>query len=449
MEISPEYICKDALLGSGTYKQAFTVNICDAGTENAKSDFSSNIDPSQLCIVEFKEPIEWINPGANFKSTIENLINDYNIKHAKLIIKAKISGRVDELPKVVLPKDCESFFKTIYPSLYNINNLIEWFDEYKTQFDSIDELKKMHKLGSFLEGPPLGGGGGGAPQTEHFSFAPTLFQIRIDHVTTQTNPTTKKIENRVTNFGNPFFPNEIDAKLEEIRHNTLVQISYLAEKCGEPILEYLQNNYNKKDAIGKKVNDFVDSFIDKTKELNSDFKIENVCPKYSVDQQTKQSIQSIQLLDVDPEFSIFNNTDPDFLTHAKVFMKFLFFSYSDKYKTWIKFPNWFVTKKDVESMIKFFYKDHYMKTYKFNPISMLYHYLIANTTEPYNFLSYDDLKELLKTDAEIVAVFQPSINFIPPPETKGGKKRKSRRRKNTRKLMKNRQPLSSRKNNQA
>ena len=444
MEIPLKLICKGPSLGSGTYKQAFTVNICDAKTENATSDFRSNIDPSQLCIVEFKDPIRWINPGLNFKSTIENLIHDYEIKNEKGIIEARKTGRFDALPPVVLPKEYQPFCNSIYPSLYKIQNLIEWFNnEYKTQFDSIYELKKMHKLGSFLEGPPLGGGG--APQTEKISFAPTLFQMRIDHVTTQTNPTTNKIEIHVTKFGTPFSPNEIDAKLKEIRHDTLVQISYLAERCGKPIWDYLLDNYTQKDEIGKKVNDFVELFVDKTKELNSDFKIENVCPKYDSDQK----IQSIQLLDADQQFSNYSNEHCDFLKHAKVFMKFLFFSHSHKYKKFIKFPNWFVTNKEVEVMIRFFYDTDYMQKYEFNPISMLFHYLIPDTQRlDYEFLNYDDLKDKFADD-EIVGVFQTYIDFIPPPKTKGGKKRKSRRRKNTRKLMKNRQPLSSRKNNQA
>ena len=100
-------------------------------------------------------------------------------------------------------------------------------------------------------------------------------------------------------------------------------------------------------------------------------------------------------------------------------------------------------------MIRFFYDTDYMQKYEFNPISMLFHYLIPDTQRPdYEFLNYDDLKDKFADD-EIVGVFQTYIDFIPPPKTKGGKKRKSRRRKNTRKLMKNRQPLSSRKNNQA
>ena len=111
---------------------------------------------------------------------------------------------------------------------------------------------------------------------------------------------------------------------------------------------------------------------------------------------------------------------------------------------------------------------------------MLFHYLIhknpKNYLNPlgkyheYEFLHYDSLFLYFKTedmikffmifiDAEEVILSSDSKEeFVYATEnsggggggeTKGGKKRKSKRRKNTRKLMKNRQPLSSRKNNQA
>ena len=80
---------------------------------------------------------------------------------------------------------------------------------------------------------------------------------------------------------------------------------------------------------------------------------------------------------------------------------------------------------------------------------MLFHYLIADAERhDYEFLNYDDLKDKF-ADNKIVGVFKTYIDLIPLPKTNGGKRRKSRRRKNTQKLMKNRQPLSSRKNNQA
>lgn len=164
-----------------------------------------------------------------------------------------------------------------------------------------------------------------------------------------------------------------------------------------------------------------------------------MCPKYN----SSKEIVSIQLLDIDTKFLISDKGLPNFLTHAKVFMKFLCFSLLQKQQS-DKMNEWHVSREEVAEMIQFFYRMDFM-IYEYNPINMLQHYLIPET----KFFYYDGLKERFATDAEIIAAFQRKIDLIPIPGTKGGKKRKSKRRKNTRKLMKNRQPLSSRKNNQA
>ena len=62
--------------------------------------------------------------------------------------------------------------------------------------------------------------------------------------------------------------------------------------------------------------------------------------------------------------------------------------------------------------------------YKFNPINMLYHYLIKKKPYPpnydpkyagdhYTFLNYDELTEYFATDAEIITVFESYIHEIP------------------------------------
>jgi hypothetical protein len=439
MEYSPEYICKDQKLGEGSYKQAFTVNICDAGTENAKSDFSSNIDPSQLCIVEFKESIQWINVSLkrkdiqqfvkfktkirtdpDFKYTIYKSLSTHDDT------RQNITGRPDPF---VPPKEYERFFEINCKNINNYQILNSWFNSSDTQFDLIDELKLMYKLGSFLEGTKtaeLGGGGSGGGSSN--GLAPKLHQIRID------------IKNgTVTQLGTPFSPDEIDAKFAEIPLNSFVKISYLVERCGESIMQYIRKNPGKKDEIREKLSNFIDVCVDETKQCWLDFKPANLCPKYN----SSKEIVSIQLLDIDTKFLISDKGLPNFSTHAKVFMKFLCFSLLQKQQR-DKMNEWYVSREEVAEMIQFFYRMDFM-IYEHNPINMLQHYLIPET----KFLYYDSLKERFATDAEIIAAFQIHIDLIPIPGTKGGKKRKSKRRKNTRKLMKNRQPLSSRKNNQA
>lgn len=437
MEYGSEYICKDKKLGEGSYKQAFTVNICDAGTENATSDFRSNIDPSQLCIVEFKDSIRWINVSLKRKD-IQQFVKfktkirtdpDFKYDIHKLLTThdyttQNITGRPDLFNP---PKKYESFFETHCKNIDNYQIANVYFNSSDTQFDLIDELKLMHKFSnSSMDSAELGGGGGG--DSSNSSLAPKLHQIRID------------IENgTVTQLGTPFSPDEIDAKFAEIPLNVFVKISYLVERCGASITHHIRTNSSKKDAIREKLSNFIDVCVDETKQCWLDFKPENLCPKYN----SSNEIVSIQLLDIDTKFLISDKGLPNFSTHAKVFMKFLCFSLLQKQQR-DKMNEWHVSREEVVDMIQFFYRMDFM-IYEYNPINMLQHYLIPET----KFSYYDDLKERFATDAAIVAAFQTHIDLIPLPGTKGGKKRKSKKRKNTRKLMKNRQPLSSRKNNQA
>lgn len=87
---------------------------------------------------------------------------------------------------------------------------------------------------------------------------------------------------------------------------------------------------------------------------------------------------------------------------------------------------WKISNVEVREMISFFYGMEYMK-YQFNPINMMYHYLIkkhpvSKDERSYDFLKFDELKQYFTTDAEMIEAFRQFIGIM-----KGGKKPKSRR----------------------
>jgi hypothetical protein len=67
-------------------------------------------------------------------------------------------------------------------------------------------------------------------------------------------------------------------------------------------------------------------------------------------------------------------------------MKFSAFAIVYKVFPQMKFPDWFVTQKQVFDMIVFFHDIKYSK-YEYNPINMLYYYLVDDR----NFLSFTKL----------------------------------------------------------
>lgn len=404
---SKESICKGGYLSEGAEKQAYNAKICDATTA---TDFTSDLDPAQLCIVEFPK-FEWTNTETatehvesktqlmNFK---RKLTYDPQFKYdmVKLIAEEmKKKGWEKNGVKfnnytIEPPKKYSAFFDA-NPKIKELFFLKNWKDAFNYQIDFVNELKIMHELADLV---------------------PRLYQIRIDNDA-------------------PFSPDEIDAKFAQIPDKKQVRISYLVEKCDINIEKFLKTNPRKIGDVGQKINECVDTI----EEVFCDFKYMNLCPKYN----GANEIVSMRIIDVDPKYVISSNS-PDFIRNARVFMKFILFSQVMK-STGLVFPNWFVTEKEVDTMIRFFYSFEYMK-YEHNPINMLYHYLIrrpldsdsdsnSDSSPEYDFPGYDKLKTKYTTEKSIINLFKPWIRIIPAPIQKqdslGGskKKRKSKSKK--------------------
>ena len=405
-------ICKGRYLSEGGEKEAYNAKMCDVTTA---TDFTSDLDPAQLCIVEFPR-FEWTNPETatehavgkkqlmNFK---RKLTYDPQFKYdmVKLIAEEmkkkrwKKNGVEFENYTIEPPEKYSAFFDA-NPKIKELFFLKNWEDVNNCQIDFVNELKIMHEL---------------------VDLVPRLYQIRI-------------------NNDAPFSPDEIDAKFAQIADQKNIKISYLVEKCDINIEEFLRKNIRQIGDVGQKINECVETI----KELFCDFKYMNLCPKYNA----ANEIVSMRIIDVDPKYIITGNA-PVFIQNARVFMKFLLFSHFTK-STGFKFPNWFVTQEEVDTMIRVFYSSEYMK-YEFNPINMLYHYLIkipldsdsdsdSDSSPEYDFPSYDKLKTKYTTVESIVALFKPWIRSIPAPIQKEGdgkqdslggskKKRKSKSKK--------------------
>jgi hypothetical protein len=397
-------ICKGRYLGGGAEKQAYNAKICDAATA---TDFTSDLDPAQLCIVEFPR-FEWTNPEtatehAESKTQLMNyqrkLTYDPQFKYdmVKLIAEEmeekkwkKNDVKFDNYT-IEPPKKYSAFFDA-NPKIKLLFFLKNWEDVINYQIDFVNELKIMHEL---------------------VDLVPRLYQIRIDNDA-------------------PFSPNEIDAKFAQIPDKKQIRISYLVEKCDINIEEFLRKNPRKIGDVGQKINECVDTIT----ELFCDFKYKNLCPKYN----DANEIVSMRILDVDPKYVITSNA-PGFIQNARVFMKFLLFTQVMKSRGLV-FPNWFVTREEVDTMIRFFYSFEYMK-YEQNPINMLYHYLIrkpldsnsnsdsdsdsdSDSSPKYHFPGYDKLKTKYTTEESIINLFKPWIRSIPAPiQKEGGKKQDS------------------------
>lgn len=396
-----KHVCKksDFPFAAGNAKKAYEVKDC--------VDFESDKDTTQMVIVNFKKKIRWMNPSKlshqwnstrNGNKIIEfktKMMNDpdftYNI--SKLTDKLMTDNPDWETTKNSIVVSIEEF-----PEIKNLEDLLEWYQKYDSQFDYVNELKKMYELSKV-------------------GLAPKLYQIRI-------------------NVEAPFSPDEIDVKMGEITDGKEVEISYLIEKCGGDISRFIRTiesdrkliYIKKKENIEKivqKICEFCDAFVDRTESINSDLKDDNLCPTI-VDGE----IVSIMLLDVDPMYSIEKKGNPEFLKHAKVFMKFFIFMYllkkTDNNSEIRLSKVWNISNVEVGEMIAFFYGMEYMK-YQFNPINVMYHYLIkkhpvTKDEHSYEFLKFDELKQYFTTDAEMVDVFRLFTGVI-----KGGKKPKSRR----------------------
>ena len=256
-----KHVCKksDLPFARGNVKKAYEVKEC--------VDFASNKDTTQMVIVNFTGDIRWINPSKpsnrwqptrngnqiiKFKTKI---INEPQFKYdiRNIINKYKADREATKIPII------EEF-----PEIDNLNMLIKWFDENDQQFDYINELKKMNELSKL-------------------GLAPELYQIRINNEA-------------------PFSPDEIDAKIAEIKDGEPVQISYMAEKCGmrypRDIREFVRSYPMKEDEVVRKVCEFCDEFVDKTKGVNCDFKYQNLCPMIVETSKSSHEIVSIRMLDV-------------------------------------------------------------------------------------------------------------------------------------------------------
>lgn len=397
-----KHVCKksDFPFAAGNVKKAYEVKDC--------VDFESDKDTTQMIIVNFASEIRWINPSKpsnrwqptrngdqiiKFKTKMMN-DPDFTYNNSKLIDKLMTDHPDWETTKNSIVVSIEEF-----PEIKNLEDLLEWYEKNNSQFDYVNELKKMYELSKV-------------------GLAPKLYQIRINAET-------------------PFSPEEIDAKMGEIKDgDNPIKISYLAERCGGDISRFIRTiesdrkliYIKKKENIEKivqKICEFCDAFVDRTESINSDLKDVNLCPTV-VDGE----IVSIMLLDVDPMYSIEKKGNPEFLKHAKVFMKFFIFMYllkktENNYELRLS-KVWNISNVEVREMIAFFYGMEYMK-YQFNPINMMYHYLIkkhpVNKDErSYKFLKFDELKQYFTTDAEMIDAFGQFTGIM-----KGGKKPKSRR----------------------
>jgi len=410
------YICKKHNIGSGTYKDAYSAQICHARIASPH-DFVCDMHPAELCIVEFKDAILFIN----FTTSKSSVIKEFYKFKMKMLTDAEFKHTINEIlndelfnneKPFIPPQEYSDFFKNECPFVNKMEYLNEFFDKGNKQFELINELKQMHRLGSIGVGNNSGGGGGAAPITHLSSFAPKLYQIRLDIVIIEkiNNGSGTILMEKIITYGTPFTPDKIDEEFAKIPNNSFVKVSYLIERCGESIKTYVKDNPYTTNDVGQKVSDFIDSYVDATDELNCDFKPENLCPKYkksNVNDQIK-SIESIQMLDVDTQFLISENSTI-FSRHAKVFMKFLFFSYFEKY-TIAKFNNWHVSQSEVSDMINFFLKKDFM-IYEYNPINMLHHYLIKIKSDK-EFPHYDSL---LKKDKykNIISLLEEQIKKIP------------------------------------
>ena len=412
-----KHICKesDFPFERGKQKKAYAVKEC--------VDFTSDKDTTKMVIVNFTDEIQWISTKDSrtkqrtrhreqilkFKT---KMINDPQLKYRirKLIDKSITENPKWEEKQNTIEVSVEEFpEKPEFPEIIYLETLINWFENYNEQFDIINELKKMIEFGKL-------------------GLAPIIYQIRI-------------------NNGAPFSPDEIDAQIALLPDGEPVQFSYMVEKCGgdhryiNNILTFVDRYPLKDDDVARKICEFCDKFVDTTESVNCDFKYQNLCPMIVEikDKRDRESheIVSIRMLDVDPNYAIEKKGDPDFSRHAKVFMKFLMFAHL--IKRGARFSKWGVSDVEVREMIAFFYDIEYM-IYEFNPINMMYHYLIEKNPGKEK-IGFDNLKTKFPEVGEMIAVFEPYISIATPfdvPKTvfdvaKGGKSRKSKKTRKARK----------------
>ena len=446
-------------LGTGTYKDAYTVVETTNPGNPANFKVPAGTDLQKICMVKYKTPFRIedfrVSNKEKHKPFIQKMISDKDFKfYMDFYLGLDRKNPDDKQYMDYLNSNHLPVLTKIEDANQTILNNKKFDDDFNVYADNkklincINELAKMHELGIA-------------------SLSPKIHKIRIvlgKSTTINRNPNFTPMY-----YGIPFVPSsetsEINGKIQELinaneksfEDNTIThfQILYLIEKCDDDIIKHyygITDSSTRRqflEDMGNAINEFVEKFVDETGELNGDFKLANLCPNYSNGNIT------VNNLDSDPQYFIANtDKDPNFNKHAKTFMKFCAFAMVDKHKPDVKFPDWFVTQQEVDDMIVFFHDIKYLK-YEFNPINMLYFYLVSrhdffNFTKLlyyYNPLIPDKMLSLKKKfivppdveHKELLPIpFIGTDGSFPTIGNKGGKKtRRKRHHKKKRRTRKN------------
>lgn len=433
MSTDVEVVPKD-IIGKGTFKRAFSVEKSTDPPNLNNYKIPSTSDPANFVIVVYKkkfdiaEYIKTRDPDfVIFKNMIDSdpelkfyimhvLSYDQKtptfISYKNLLTNGTLPPEQDFTDIIKKGEVLKKMFK-------QFDDLCDTYIENEDLFDCVNELTELFDLG--------GGGNKLSPQLFGISVITLIKNIEIPFLL--PSDIYKEIDKLIASV----------SKLK--RQPAFFRISYLIEKCGTTIVDQYksQSATDRKPFLtdmGHAINAFVEKFVNAKNKLHGDLKIENLCPDYS-----KTPIE-VNLLDVDPNYSISNDGNPEFSKHAKVFMKFLVFAHANTYYG-ILFPEWFVTQQEVDDMIVFFYQKKYLK-FVFNPVNMLYYYLHDNTQfynysellkyySPQNSDRMSSLKLKFQIPQSVINVgISPSV-FKFPGGGKKTKKRNSRKRKTNKK----------------
>ena len=375
----------------GKFKAAY--NVVEATTPGDPANFIVPVgtELQNVCMVKYMEPFNITSffgfaIKEPYKTFIRKMHSDHDLKFFVQFFMGLDSKIIDDNNYKSYLRTNHSQFLTEIKQKFKedienteIDDLYDKYDIDDKLFNCVAELAKMHELGIK-------------------SLSPKILKIRI--VLGNFITINEKLMFTPVYYGIPFDPSSDMSEIKNqiiklIRKNnesyvnktiTYFQISYLIEKCDDDIVKHYDNIADPEikpqflEDMGNAINVFIEQFADETGMINLDFKLANLCPNYS------NGNISVNNLDSDPKY-LFENAsrDPNFNIHAKTFMKFSAFAIVNKYYQ-IIFPNWFVTQQEVDDMIVFFHDIKYSK-YEYNPINMLYYYLVNNK----NFLGFTKL----------------------------------------------------------
>jgi hypothetical protein len=144
-----------------------------------------------------------------------------------------------------------------------------------------------------------------------------------DELKEQIDKIKKEIE-----LQNLFFENQLAPKIYEHRFDEYTKMFYiLEEKCGSPLLTYINKETNQTEDNFNKIVELVTKIAD-TGYINVDIKPENTCTKIE-----NGLLLKIIALDFDTEFFIkFDLTNEEIKEQGKIFMLTLFIAYLAKKK---------------------------------------------------------------------------------------------------------------------